>query len=201
LSQFLTKATLKLIPNTMSAPAPQKTVTFDKIVVIEFPMELGDNPACSIGVPVQIGWHAQDATTHNLEVFDVLREQKRRTRKELKLSSQRRTQILFQLGYSLEDIAVAALEVNDIRESRKECLRLQGWDRLVTVLETTGRVPVDVMKGVLGSTGYIIATTGYIVSSTGGRLVSTTSGILGSTGRTMKKMVQPKKNSPRARSA
>jgi hypothetical protein len=165
----------------------EKSVTFGKITVLEFPMELGDNPGCSIGVPVQLGWTPLTSTTCSLELFDILRDERgRRRRKKLVLTNLQRAKIVLNAGYSLEQLAEAALQVNHIRESRRECLKLQGWDRFAAMLQTTGRLPVGVVKGVLG---------------TGGMLVSRTSDLLESTGRTVKKIVGPKQQVVFARSA
>jgi hypothetical protein len=138
-------------------------------------MELGDNPSCSTGVPVQLGWNAQAISTHYIERFDMMRQPKRRTsRKQLVMNIEERTDIVLNAGYSLHAIAAAALEVEAIRASRRACLKNQGWERMGTMLENTGRVPVDVMKGIL--------------SSTGGMIASTTGGLLGSTGRSLRKL-------------
>jgi hypothetical protein len=51
------------------------------------------------------------------------------------------------------------------------------------VLESTGKIPRGVMKGVLGTTGDILTTTGDIVMATRGILV----GGLASTGRQLSK--------------
>jgi hypothetical protein len=142
-------------------------------------MELGDNPCCSTGVPVQLGWNAQAISTHYIQTFDMLRQPKRRTsRKELVMNIEKRTNIVLKAGYSLHEIAAAALEVEAIRDSRRACLKTQGWERMVTMLENTGRVPVDVMKGILSSTGGMIALT-------------RTGGLLRSTGRSLRKL-EPK---------
>jgi hypothetical protein len=155
----------------------KKSVTFDKVTLLEFPMELGDNPCCSRGIPVQLGWKAQAVSIHDIETFDMLRQPKKRSsRKKLIMSIEKRTKIVLNAGYSLNAIAEAALEVEAIRASRRACLKTQGWERMVTMLENTGRVPVDVMKGILSSTGGIIA--------------STTGGLLGSTGRSLRKLKQ-----------
>jgi hypothetical protein len=156
----------------------RKSVTFDKVTLLEFPMELGDNPCCSSGVPVQLGWNAQAISTHYVQTFDMLRQPKRRTsRKELVMNIEKRANIVLNAGYSLHEIAAAALEVEAIRNSRRASLKTQGWERMVTMLESTGRVPVDVMK--------------VILSSTGGMIALTTGGLLGSTGRSLRNL-EPK---------
>jgi hypothetical protein len=173
--------------NTGNSSMTEKSVTFGKITVVEFPMELGDNPGCSIGVPVQLGWTPLTSTTCSLELFDCFRDARgRRRRKKLVLSTQQRAKIVLNAGYSLDQLAEACLEADFIRESRRDCLKVQGWDRFAAMLQTTGRLPVGVVKGVLG---------------TGGMLVSRTSYLLESTGRTVKKIVGPKQQVVRARSA
>ena len=163
-----------------------KSVSFGTITVTDFPIELGDNPACSKGAPIQMGWTAYESHTHNLEIYDFCRQSERKSRRKLIMTFERRNQLLIKAGYTMEEVMDAAMEAAAIQKSRRESLEGQGWERFVTVLESTGKLPRGIMRGVLGTTGEILSTTG---------------GLIASTGRTVKKIVSTKQKVVPARSA
>ena len=160
---------------TSSCTKATKTmvVSWDPTIRIhEHPIILGDNPACSSGAPIQIGWKAQESISRNLDMYEYCRQDERKVGKKLVLPVQRRAQILLRAGYSLEKIGNAVMEVEMIQKQRRETLSKQGWDRVAQVLESTGRIPKGLMKGVLGTTGDILTTTGGLVLQTGGLVAS-----------------------------
>ena len=167
--------------NTMRTDSNKKTVSFGTITIMEFPMVIGDNPSCSGGAPVQIGWQPQDTATRGLEMYDFLRERERVTRrKKLILPVDKRAKILLVAGFSLEEIVMAAEQAARVKKGRYESLKSQGFGERVTVLlETSGKVPKGIMKGVMNTTGDIV--TG-VVSTTGGLLVSGTGALVNGTG-------------------
>ena len=118
-------------------------------MIREYPIELGDNPACSAGAPIQIGWDPQDISLRNLEVYEYCRQDRRRG-KQLVLSVPRRAQLLMEAGYSIEQIGTATYEVEVVQKSRAETLQNQGWDRVNVFLEATGKLPKEFLNGVLG---------------------------------------------------
>lgn len=171
---------------------PNKEFRFAELITIhEFPIILGDNPSCSSGAPIQIGWKAYQTTTRNLELFEFIRWDERRSdRKHLIIPVEQRGQLLLRSGYTIDQIANATVKADEIKEQRQGTLRKQGWDRMAMVLETTGKIPKGIMRGVLGTTGDIISTTGDIAKTlvnTGGKVVSATVDGLASTGRRMSK--------------
>jgi hypothetical protein len=156
----------------MPSSSSTKTVRFDcSLTITEFPMILGDNPACSAGAPVQIGWNAICSTSRNLELFEHLRKDERRSRNKLVLSVQRRTGILLHAGYGIDQIASATMQVELTQQLRAKTLSKHGWDRFrfTHILETTGKLPKGIMKGVLGTGGLVksaMSKTGRRVSHT-----------------------------------
>lgn len=153
----------------------QKQVVFaDMIKITEFPMILGDNPACRSGAPVQLDWAPCSTNERNLEMFEYLRQNERRqSRKSLVISTERRGRILLRMGYSIEEIAEAAMEAEEVKEQRQETLlKEDGWDhQLATIIKTTGKLPGGVVKGVLGTTGGVVSTTGKVIMA-GGRVLT-----------------------------
>jgi hypothetical protein len=174
-----------MLSSSSSSSPESKKVWFGELITIhEFPITLGDNPACSSGAPVQLGWKALESTTRNMELYEYVRKgERKRDRRQLIIPVEKRGRILLKRGYSIDQIAEATMNADEIKEQRRETLRKQGWDRFGMVLESTGKIPRGVMKGVLGTTGDILATTGDIVMATKGILV----GGLASTGRQLSK--------------
>jgi hypothetical protein len=187
-----------------------KTVVFAELITVhDFPMVLGDNPACSSGAPVQLDWQPCQTQKRNLEMYEFVRREERKTdRRQLLIPVERRGKLLLRIGFSIEEIAQATMDADETKEQRQETLRKQGWDRMALILETTGKIPKGIMKGVLGTTGDILSTTGGLLANTGGLLVNTggmvvsaTVGGLASTGRKLSKSFGNKPKTIQARSA
>ena len=68
----------------------KKNVWFDIVEVIEFPIELGDNPAVSEGAPLTVGWKYQKRKSYEIDYYEVYRDD-RRERKDLALTMEQRT--------------------------------------------------------------------------------------------------------------
>jgi hypothetical protein len=144
----------------------KKAVTFgDHIRITEFPLILGNNPACSSGAPVQLSPRSSVNVVLLFDIYDSLRREQRErrsggrtrhstTRKYAPLVRRipvaTRGEILLQAGYSLDEIGMAVMEINHIQKLRRETIALQGWsDRFNSILESTGKLPKDLMNGVL----------------------------------------------------
>jgi len=67
-----------------------KQVCFDKVEIIEFPYQLGDNPAVKSGAPVTIGWESHTRAKFEIDYFEVF-EKGERT--DLSLSPTQRTKL------------------------------------------------------------------------------------------------------------
>jgi hypothetical protein len=155
-----------------SSPSRQKQIVeFNRVTLYEFPMVLGDNPACSNGIPVQIDWKPQNISCRNFELFDAKRESVKQGR-AMRLKDRYRAQLLLKSGYTMDRLVKATMEVEEIRESRRESLKQQGWGKFVETLEGTGQLPVYAMKGVLGATGGIVAATGGMLVAGGAAVVN-----------------------------
>lgn len=128
-----------------------KNVTFGDLTVYEHPLEMGDNPAVSSGAPLMIGWKAQSTSTRNLDLYEYMHPQRRHGRKQLAIPVQDRAQILLKRGYSLTDIASAAMTVEEIKRQRAETLRtslkVSPLERAGALLEKTGKLPMGIFNG------------------------------------------------------
>jgi hypothetical protein len=125
-------------------------VSFGDVEIREYPYVLGDNPACSSGAPLTIGWKPQEAYTLDVEVYDYTRKCERK-KKAPKVSVQKRAQILLSSGYSLEQIGAAVMLVDEIKKMRADSLKSTDLgDRTKMLLETTGRLPKGILTGMAG---------------------------------------------------
>jgi hypothetical protein len=123
-----------------------KSVSFGDVQVREFPMILGDNPACSSGAPVSIDWDHVDEFT--LTVNDAKSARSGRSKKTISVT--KRAQMLMGSGYSIEDIAEAVLLIEEIKMNRFESSNSTNLgDRVHVLLKNTGKLPKGLMKGVL----------------------------------------------------
>jgi hypothetical protein len=127
-----------------------KSVYFGSITILEFPIVLGENPSCSSGVPIQIGWKPVERNTFDIAMYDYLRESQRRPRKSLRISIANRALLLMQAGYSIDQIVDAVMKVQVIQKQRTESLQSTGLgERVQLLMETTGKLPMELMRGVL----------------------------------------------------
>ena len=121
-----------------------KEVTFGDLTIREYPIILGDNPACT-GVPITIDWdyYVDTGTTRNLELYEYIKAKKRRRRNKanntsnnnaaginhksntkkdicLRIPVTKRSQMLLDAGYTQNEILQCALEVLEIQKQRAE---------------------------------------------------------------------------------
>lgn len=100
----------------------EKSVTFGDIEIRDYPIILGDNPACT-GCPISIDWKSTSQQTRNMELYEYTRAQQGRKTgkgKKLVIPVQARSQMLLDAGYTQEQIIERALEVAEIKRLREE---------------------------------------------------------------------------------
>ena len=136
-------------------------VAFGDVTILEFPIILGDNPGCSGGAPITIGWKPCGMPeTHDVDMYEYMvkkeksdgsaSKKKSDSTTVKKISVQRRAQILMAQGYTLSQIANAVMKVNEIQKQRAESIQANGLgERMQLLMETTQRLPAGMIKGVL----------------------------------------------------
>lgn len=82
----------------------KKTVRFHKVQVYFHNMILGDNPSCSEGPPIGIGWKRVASLAMDLPDFEETRQMPYKTSRQLKISAGRRFQSLLNQGYTKKEI-------------------------------------------------------------------------------------------------
>jgi hypothetical protein len=117
----------------------RKRVSFSDVHVIEFPIELGDNPSAR-GCLLTLGWDVLSRTSYDVDTYESIRPtDQRRSVKNLRISPSRRTQILLDQGHSLQEIASTAIDVLKIKGSRSQSVQNRKYDRLYGALVKNGR--------------------------------------------------------------
>jgi len=91
------------------------SVTFDRIQIREYERTVGDNPACSSGCPISLGWSYVIAYESAIQDYER-RRAPRRPKKEFHLSSGKRSQLLVDEWECPEE---------DIRKARREATYIQ----------------------------------------------------------------------------
>lgn len=80
-----------------TTPEMKKSVSFASLEVRLYNIVIGDHPYCVHGCPVALGWDYADTECLSVDQYEATREP-RRTRQDLRLSSEERREILAQDG-------------------------------------------------------------------------------------------------------
>jgi hypothetical protein len=105
------------MPTTCTSPT-LKSVSFDKVTIRSYPLELGGG-ICSNGPPLTIGWELLHEASVTLLEFER-KHSLPRERFELKLSGKTRYRILRNAGYTNDEIRLASDEVSKTRKQREQ---------------------------------------------------------------------------------
>lgn len=97
--------------------SPMKKVTFASVEVREYPIILGDSPACSKGAPISIDWDADASTSYTIDEWESKRYFARRSKTDIRVPSATRVEWLLDAGYSTGRIYQA---IRDTEEERRQ---------------------------------------------------------------------------------
>jgi len=116
------------IPTT-TKPSTKKGVRFSTITIQEYSLQPGVNPGGTQGCPLTIGWRPISKDTVDLDVFESVRAEHRRTQDQLKLVSAHRQQLLRELGFTMKAIMDGTKEATRARRHRYSTIaRLNSTD-------------------------------------------------------------------------
>lgn len=101
-------------------------------------MELGNNPACTIGAPVELSWTFDEESTHDIDVYECERRPRRKIN-HLILNYYRRQDILRKAGYSEQELKKAERAVNKARRQRFATAVLLPISKLEEVAQSARR--------------------------------------------------------------
>lgn len=115
-------------------------VTFDKIMIRVHKLEIGDNPACSIGPPVQLSWEVEEEREHDINVYEQERFGIRRSNpRHLVLNYYQRVHMLKEAGYNESTIQEACREVARIQRGRSMTTLMLPVSKVEEVVRSAGR--------------------------------------------------------------
>lgn len=124
--------------STRTGRTSKKEVSFDAVQIRHYRMILGDNPACSIGAPVQLDWEHEHEEKHDLDIYEVERRPRRRLR-HLVLSYYRRKDILLQAGYNENEMRLVERQTAKLKRQRKTTGFFLPIQRMEEVVQSAGR--------------------------------------------------------------
>jgi hypothetical protein len=123
--------------NSVPRQAAQEGVRFDYLTISEFSITLGDNVPRE-GPPITMAAKATRKLVICLDRFEAARPERRDTR-DLYLDANDRISLLLLEGFSMREIADAALEACSIKVDREHNAKLSSKQRLHKDLDTTRR--------------------------------------------------------------
>jgi hypothetical protein len=112
-------------------------VSFSSIELRLYERVLSDNPACSTGPSIGIGWRYHDTSvTLDIDEYEISREGQGRSVGELHLSRSAREQLVREWGYTDREIAANIRERNRVRFGRRQTANNLGAERLEEAIES-----------------------------------------------------------------
>jgi hypothetical protein len=147
LSSILNTTRPSSSPLSKKNNSENRTVTFGTVKVMLFVQQIGDNPSVSSGCPIALGQHIhKKLTTYQVDTYEKLNPpQLRRTKKQLRMSSEERAQILLRLGYSRHDIVQTAKDTYMMNVSKRRTHRQTQLDVYYDSILATNRRMIGVV--------------------------------------------------------
>jgi hypothetical protein len=118
-------------------PVVSYSLRFDKVVVRKYTRILNDNPACTKGPSIGLGWEF-DQEDFDIEDYDMERGRLRRNH-ELMLNRAQREQLVRDLGYTEREIAAAVRGANKIKSQRRQTINNLGAYQMEEAVENAAR--------------------------------------------------------------
>eukprot|EP00815_Leptocylindrus_aporus_P001074 CAMPEP_0116052590 /NCGR_PEP_ID=MMETSP0322-20121206/1663_1 /TAXON_ID=163516 /ORGANISM="Leptocylindrus danicus var. apora, Strain B651" /LENGTH=551 /DNA_ID=CAMNT_0003535553 /DNA_START=398 /DNA_END=2053 /DNA_ORIENTATION=- len=116
-------------------------VKFGKVDIREFEIEIGDNPSCSRGPAVALGWKIlKEESYHHVDRFERVRRNARyKTAPDMVLGRHEREKMLLENGFSTGDIAAAVRKIVRIKNQRRQTVNNLPVARFEEIVEVAGR--------------------------------------------------------------
>lgn len=112
----------------------RQRVCFDRIVVREYPLRLGDHPDCSSGPPITIGWDHVREKSCSVDEYEAERTP-RKFLSQLKLSYFERKKRLRNVACTDKEIRQAITEVQRVQKEREQSKKVPLFGGLKGVLK------------------------------------------------------------------
>jgi hypothetical protein len=105
-------------PTSRSESSFKRSVSFGKLGVRQYSVEISDHPSCSYGPPVQLGWDFKEKEAIPLESYEEGRHPRREIGDLVLSYYDRRFMLLKQAGYSKREVKEAVKEVERVKRER-----------------------------------------------------------------------------------
>lgn len=127
------------VEQVVSTNAARHKVSFGCVQFREHEIILGDNPSCSEGPPVSLGWGFKDRRPMNLEKCEQARSGTRRNKDEIYMPVAVREEMLFQRDYSRDELREVVCEICRIQNQRTETVKKLKFATCEEVFERAKR--------------------------------------------------------------
>jgi len=97
----------------------KKRISFGTIQIREHVQTMGDNPSCTYGTPVELGWEHYDMEQIDVDEYEAFRPRQPRTKGEFHLNHFQRTNLLKLNGHSVNEIKETRRKVTKMRNQRE----------------------------------------------------------------------------------
>lgn len=116
----------------------QSKVVFGDVVVRKYKRILTDNPACTSGPSIGIGWSYQPQTPVSVDEFERVRRPKRNS-SDLMMDRRTREKIVRRGGHTDKEIAEMMRAVNKVKFQRRQTLNNTGVEKVEFAVEMAKR--------------------------------------------------------------
>jgi len=116
-----------------------RNVIFDAIRIREYERSLGDNPSCSTGPPISLGWKYQECTTVSLDKFESFRPPRRSQFEMLIPRAKRQDMLVKEWNTPPHQCARAIRENMKTKTQRRRTIETLGFEKFDTALESARR--------------------------------------------------------------
>jgi len=121
------------------AETDPRNVIFDEIRIREYERSLGDNPSCSSGPPISLGWKYQERKAVPLDKFESLRAP-RRSQIQMLIPRDKRQEMLVKEWNSPPHLCARAVRENmKTKSQRRRTIENLGLEKFDTALESARR--------------------------------------------------------------
>jgi len=111
----------------------KKSVSFSQVHILSFPVELGDNPSCSNGLPIQLGSRPTKQVVIDLEILENMKEGHRRDYRELRIALLQRQSLLRNTGkYTTEELADRLYKADLERKKQRQSVKKYQFQQKVS---------------------------------------------------------------------
>jgi hypothetical protein len=125
-----------------------KSVSFGTVHVRVHERTVGDNPSCSSGVPVSIGWGSKDISPKPVDVVENAREPMRRPKEEFVLCRQTRRNMLLEWEVPMGAIVNSIRNCERVKRQRRTTVNNIGsYDRVEEAMEEMSRIMKRALLG------------------------------------------------------